>query len=92
MRAPSLIVLLLGACALVASPDTDARRTSANAQKLYDTLEQASEQYREGVAQLRKGEAGPGRESIRKASAKLLDAARRCADTRGCDGARFLAA
>ena len=34
----------------------------------------------------------PGREAIRKASAQLFDAARRCGDTRGCDTSRFLAA
>lgn len=92
MRASSLLVLIFGACALLAAPGADARRVPANAQKLYDTLEQASEHYRAGVAQLRRGETGPGREQIRKSSAQLLDAARRCGDTRGCDVARFLAA
>ena len=84
---------ILGALVLLLAPAAaDARRVSANAQKLYDTLAQASEQYRAGVAQLRRGETGPGREAIRKASAQLLDAARRCGDTRGCDTSRFLAA
>ena len=92
MRASSLLLLLFGACALLSAPVAEARRVSANAQKLYDTLDQASEQYRAGVAQLRRGETGPGREAIRKASAQLLDAARRCGDTRGCDTSRFLAA
>ena len=92
MRASSLLFLLIGACALVSSPAADARRVPANAQKLYDTLASASDDYRAGVAQLRKGESGPGREAIRKASAQMLDAARRCGDTRGCDVARFLAA
>ena len=52
MRASSLLVLLFGACALVCSPGAEARRVPANAQKLYDTLDQASEQYRAGVDQL----------------------------------------
>ena len=92
MRAPTLLALLCLAFALVLSPGAEARRVPKNAQKLYDQLDQASEQYRAGVAQLRKGESGPGREAIRKASAQLLDAARRCDDTRGCDTSRFLAA
>ena len=92
MRASSLLVLLVGACALLSSPWVEARRVPANAQKLYDILDQAGEQYRSGVAQLRRGETAPGREAIRKASAGLLDAARRCDDTRGCDTSRFLAA
>ena len=92
MRPLSLLFPLIAACGLVFSPVADARRVSANAQKLYDTLTQASDDYRAGVDQVRKGETGPGREAIRKASARMLDAARRCADTRGCDSARFLAA
>jgi len=92
MRASSLLVLLFGACALFSAPGAEARRVSANAQKLYDSLDQAGEQYRAGVDQLRRGETGAGREAIRMASAQLLDAGRRCGDTRGCDTGRFLAA
>lgn len=92
MRASSLFVLTLSAMALLSAPAAEARRVSANVQKLYDTLAESSESYRDGVVQLRKGETGPGRETIRKASAQMLDAARRCGDTRGCDGSRFLAA
>ena len=92
MRLLSLILLSAGAWGLLGATDVQARRVPANAQKLYDTLDQASAQYRDGVSQLRKGQAREGREVIRKASSQLLDAARRCGDTRGCDGARFLAA
>lgn len=91
MRARLLVALIFPLLALSA-PDAHARRVSANVQKLYDTLAASTEQYRAGVAQLRKGESEAGREAIRKASGQLLDAARRCGDTRGCDGSRFLAA
>jgi len=90
MRA-SLLVTCLAVLLLSSSP-AEARRASANAQKLYDTLAEASEQYREGLALIRRGETTPGREATRQAAARLLEAGRRCQDTRGCEGARFLAA
>lgn len=90
MRASFLLSCL--AVLLLAAAPADARRVSANAQKLYDVLSEASDAYREGLALIRRGEATPGREATRAASARLLEAARRCQDTRGCDGARFLAA
>ncbi|HEU0152637.1 MAG TPA: transglycosylase SLT domain-containing protein [Arenimonas sp.] len=90
MRA--LLLLPLSLVLLLAAAPADARRASANAEKLYDTLAEASERYREGLALIRRGEATPGREATREAAARLLEAARRCQDTRGCDGARFLAA
>lgn len=92
MRAAPLLILVLASLSLLSAPAAEARRVPANAQKLYDVLERASEQHRAGVEQLRRGETAQGREAVRKASAELLDAARRCADTRGCDTARFLAA
>lgn len=88
---PSFLLVLCAVAALLSAP-AEARRVPANAQKLYDQLESASEQFREGLAQLGRGEAVQGRESIREASATLLESARRCGDTRGCDTARFLAA
>ena len=90
MRA-SLLLSCLAVLLLAAAP-ADARRASANAQKLYDALAEASDDYREGLALIRRGQATPGREATRDAAARLLEAARRCQDTRGCDGARFLAA
>ncbi len=90
MRA-SLLLSCLAFLLLAAAP-ADARRTSANAQKLYDTLAQASDDYREGLAMIRRGDTTPGREATRDAAARLLEAGRRCQDTRGCEGARFLAA
>ena len=90
-RIPLLLVPLLLAAALV--PDAvEARRVSANAQKLYDELDQATTDYRNGLLQMRRGETAPGREAVRAASAKLLASARRCEDTRGCEVARFVAA
>jgi len=86
----SLLGLALVAALLPAA--AEARRVPANAQKLYDELEQASDRFREGLDQLAGGDAVPGRESVREASARLLAAARRCQDTRGCDPERFLAA
>ena len=64
----------------------------AKVQALYAELDQASKQFQTGLQQMRQGEAVPGRESVRKASAQLLDAAQRCGKTRGCDDGRFLAA
>jgi membrane-bound lytic murein transglycosylase D len=90
MRA-SLLLSLLFVLLLDAAP-AEARRAPANAQKLYDTLDEASDRYREGLALIRRGETTPGREATREAAARVLEAARRCEDTRGCDGARFLAA
>jgi membrane-bound lytic murein transglycosylase D len=90
MRA-SLLLSLLAVLLLSVAP-AEARRTPANAQKLYDTLAEASDRYREGLALIRRGETTPGRETTREAAARLLEAARRCEDTRGCDVARFLAA
>lgn len=86
--------LLLGLALVVAlhPVPAEARRVPANAQKLYDELEAASERFREGLDLLAGGEAVPGREAVREASARLLAAARRCQDTRGCDPERFLAA
>ena len=91
MRASPLLILFLAASAL--SPGhAEARRVSANTQKLYDELERASTDYRAGLAQVRKGETAAGREAVRDASARLSAAARRCEDTRGCEVARFVAA
>lgn len=91
MRASSLLILLLATTAL--SPGAaEARRVSANTQKLYDELDQASSDYRAGLAQVRKGETAAGREAVRSATARLSTAARRCEDTRGCEVARFVAA
>ncbi|ODS64844.1 MULTISPECIES: transglycosylase SLT domain-containing protein [unclassified Arenimonas] len=87
---PSLLLVLCAALALTLP--AEARRVPANAQKLYDQLEAASDQFREGLAELGRGEAVQGRETIREASATLLEAARRCGGTRGCDTSRFLAA
>lgn len=91
MRATSLLILLVASAALV-SGDAEARRVSANAQKLYDELDQASAAYQAGLEQIRRGETVPGREAVRAASARLSTAARRCEDTRGCEVARFVAA
>src|SRR5688572_30680952 len=91
MRASPLLILFLAASAL--SPGhAEARRVSANTQKLYDELDQASTDYRAGLAQLRKGETAAGREAVRDASARLSTATRRCEDTRGCEVERFVAA
>lgn len=60
--------------------------------ELYGSLETASADYREGLLQLRRGERDEGRERVRVAAAKLLAAAQRCGDVRGCDGSRFVAA
>ena len=90
MRASLLISLFL--ILLLHPPVADARRVSANTQKLYDTLAEASDRYREGLALIRRGETTSGREATREAAARLLEAGRRCQDTRGCEGARFLAA
>ena len=90
MRASLLISLFL--ILLLHPPVADARRVSANTQKLYDTLAEASDRYREGLALIRRGETTSGREATRAAAARLLEAGRRCQDTRGCEGARFLAA
>jgi membrane-bound lytic murein transglycosylase D len=92
VRCFSLLLIALLSAAVLAPGPAEARRASANAQKLYDELDQATADYRNGVAQLRRGEAAPGREMVRAASAKLLAAARRCEDTRGCEVARFVAA
>ena len=90
MRVSSALVLCLAASALVPSA-AEARRVSANAQALYAELEQAGNQYRAGLDQVRRGEPAPGREAMRTASARLLESSRRCGDTRGCDVARFVA-
>lgn len=91
MRALSLLCLALvlsGGLSTV----VQAARVPANAQRLYDGLDEATAQYREGLAQLRRGEVDAGRESMRQASARMLEDARRCQATRRCDSARFLAA
>ncbi|GAB2505312.1 transglycosylase SLT domain-containing protein [Arenimonas alkanexedens] len=90
MRA-SLLLCSFALILLAAAP-AEARRTPVGAQKLYDTLDEASDSYREGLAQIRRGQGTAGREITREAAGRLLVAARRCQDTRGCDGARFLAA
>jgi len=91
MRALSLFCLVLS-IGLGLPGEADARRVPANAQVLHDGLDQASQRYREGLEQLRRGEVEQGREAMRDASAKMLEGGRRCQATRGCDGARFLAA
>jgi membrane-bound lytic murein transglycosylase D len=91
MRALPLFCLVLVIFASLPVP-AEARRVSANAQRLHDGLEQSTAQYREGLAQLRRGEVDAGREAMRQASARMLEDARRCQATRGCDSARFLAA
>ena len=49
---PSFLLVLCAAVALLSAP-AEARRVPANAQKLYDQLESASEQFREGLARLK---------------------------------------
>lgn len=83
---------LLLACFLLPASHAWAARVPANVQALYSQLDDASDDYRAGRDQVQRGQAKQGREAMRQASARMLEGARRCQDTRRCDPARFLAA
>ena len=87
---PRLLVLFALVLPLALQPAH--ARVSKRVAPLYETLASASEAYRAGLARVRGGETVPGREAMREASASLMQAARRCEDTRGCEVERFLAA
>src|SRR5690606_857802 len=83
----ALAALLLA----LASPQALAAR-NGRADALYAELDQATQAYRQGLEQVAAGESETGRETMRQAAGKLLDAAGRCQNTRGCDVGRFVAA
>lgn len=83
---------LLGLLAVLSLTPLPAAGKRVQAEALYQVLDAASADYREGLAQLQRGEREAGRERVREAAARLLTAANRCRDVRGCDTARFIAA
>jgi len=87
LRCLALMAVVLA----LASPDASARRNS-RLDTLYAELDQAGQAYRHGLEQVAGGEADQGRETLREAAGRLLDAAGRCQHTRGCDIGRFVAA
>ena len=89
MRLLTLSLTCAALCTLLPAA-AEARRASP-ADTLYAELDAATASYREGLEQARAGDA-TGREVVRTASARLLEATRRCEDTRRCDVARFIAA
>ncbi|HLU13255.1 MAG TPA: transglycosylase SLT domain-containing protein [Arenimonas sp.] len=83
----ALAALLLA----LASPQALAAR-NGRADALYAELDLATQAYRQGLEQVAAGESETGRETMRQAAGKLLDAAGRCQKIRGCDVGRFVAA
>lgn len=92
MSRVSLCVGLLGLLLLLPGAGVLAKRVQPQVQALYAELDSASDEYREGLAQLQHGDRDAGRKQVRAASARLLKAANRCRDTRDCDSGRFIAA
>ena len=86
------LIAVLALLTLALPPAADARRVPKRVEPIYQALEAASEGYRAGLAQVRAGQAADGREAMRQASAALMDGARRCQATRGCEVERFIAA
>lgn len=89
---PARLLAVVAIILLLAAPSAEARRANARVEALYAELDQANGAWRTGLEQLRAGEADAGREAMRKASAALQEASRRCQATRGCDVERFIAA
>lgn len=90
MRLPILLfALLLTACAGSGAPRPQG---GGGIDALYARLDQASQRYRAGLAQLAAGEKAEGRDTVQRASADLLEAATHCRTTPGCEIDRFFAA
>ncbi|HEX5693807.1 MAG TPA: transglycosylase SLT domain-containing protein [Arenimonas sp.] len=89
---PRSLILAALLLSLFAAAETEAKRTPKRVEVLYQGLDQANAAYRAGLEQLRAGETDAGREAMRQAAAALMDGARRCQDTRGCDVERFIGA
>lgn len=79
------------ACVALAMTSPVLAKVKPQVQELYDVLDHASADYRDGLAQLQRGERDTGRKQVREATSRLLSAANRCTDVRGCDAGRFIA-
>ncbi len=88
VRLAALAALLI----LSAADAGAARKPPRQAEALYVALDEANAAWRAGLDQVRAGQAREGREAMRAASAAMMDGARRCQATRGCDVERFIAA
>ena len=89
---PRSLILAALLLSLFAAAETQAKRTPKRVDVLYQGLDQANQAYRAGLDQLRAGETVAGREAMRQAAADLMDGARRCQATRGCEVERFIGA
>lgn len=87
-----LLAVLIGGCAASGVPHTTAVPAGRAADALYQRLDAAGERYRDGLELVAAGEVGAGREAMRAAASDMQEAAIACANTAGCDSARFFAA